>query len=46
MSVFNLLTDKDKDLIIHYVDTYAPNTDDAKVPRPSDIYTILAEWDV
>ena len=45
MSVFNLLTDEDKDLIIRYVDTYAPNTDDAKIPSLSNIHTILAEWD-
>lgn len=45
MSVFNLLTDEDKDLIVRYVDTYAPNTDDAKIPSLSNIYTILAEWD-
>ena len=44
MSVFNLLTEEDKDKIIQYIVSFGPITDDTKTPTIRDVETVLDEW--
>ena len=45
MSVFNLLTEQDKDLIFEYIYSYGATGMEALSPERSNIATILREWD-
>ena len=45
MSVFNLLTEEDKEKIINYIDMFGPTDDNASTPRYSDIERVLTAWD-
>ena len=44
MSVFNLLTEEDKDKIIQYIVSFGPITDDTQTPTRSDVEAVLYEW--
>ena len=45
MSVYDLLTEEDKDKIIKYIRAYAPLTDSSSIPDIEDLPNILNEWD-
>ena len=46
MSVFELLTEEDKEKIIRYIDCYGPIAENSSVPRLEDVETVLHEWDI
>lgn len=46
MSVFDLLTEEDKEKIIRYIDCYGPIAENSSVPRLEDAETVLHEWDI
>lgn len=45
MSVYDLLTEEDKNKIIKYIRAYAPLTDSSSIPNIEDLPNILREWD-
>lgn len=45
MSVYDLLTEEDKEKIIKYVDCYAPLMNNSSIPSEGDLPVILNEWD-
>ncbi len=45
MSVYDLLTEEDKEKIIKYIRAYAPLTDSSSIPNIEDLPNILNEWD-
>ena len=45
MSVFNLLTDEDKENIIKYIDCFAPLSDRSDIPHLDELPNVLKEWD-
>ena len=45
MSVFDLLTDEDKENIIKYIDCFAPLSDRSDIPHLDELPNVLKEWD-
>lgn len=45
MSVFDLLTEEDKQKIIHYIDNYGPLTEYTSTPTIDNIKRVLGDWD-
>jgi len=46
LSVFELLTEEDKEKIIRYIDCYGPVAENSNVPKIEDVGTVLHEWDI